>query len=59
MQDYINLLLLLFAYAILAWMIIGISVLTVNYLSSRASKIEIVNQMQQTTEVQNEYQRMA
>ncbi len=59
MQDYINLLLLLFAYAILAWMIIGISALTVNYLSARVFKIENANRIQQTTEVQNKYQRMA
>ncbi len=58
-QDYINLLVLLLTYAIVVWILIGISVLIVNYLSTRASKIENANRMQQTTEEQNEYQKMA
>jgi len=57
MQDYINLSLLLFAYATLAGIAIGISVCTVNYLLIRASKIENVNQMQQITKAK--YQKMA
>ncbi len=39
MQDYINLLILLLAYAIVSCILIGISVFIVNYLD-RASKIE-------------------
>jgi len=56
MQDYINLSLLLFTYGISVIVLVGISILTVNYLSIRAYKIENVNRIHHTKEA--EYQKV-
>lgn len=54
-QDHINLILLLLSYGVIALILIGISVLMVNY-SIRATKMRNEDQIEQTA--QSKYQRI-
>jgi len=59
-QDYINMVLLIFAYALVSWALIGVSILIVNYLSNNTQPIRVNKKViKPITATQNNYRRVA